>query len=266
MRFVVAVDMEGIACAYGPFGGGVEDSFNIASVRKQATREADAAARALFACGAEEVIVWDNHGRGCSLDYDELDERCKIGIGATVDTRYPILDNSFAGVVLIGYHARASAENAVLAHTYSSVAYQYIKVNGMELGEIGLDAAVAGAYGVPVIFVSSDDKGVAEAKSILPWIETVETKQSFAYTRIVSKHPKTVVKEIFAGVQNAVKRLAEMKCFDVPGPVDVEIRYRRMDAAKHAKSIDMDGNPFAFKDGYTRTGKLKKVEDVLVRL
>lgn len=266
MKFVVAVDMEGIACAYGPLGGSVEDSFNIASVRRQATREADAAAKALFACGAQEVIVWDNHGRGCSLDYDALDERCKIGIGATVGTRYPVLDQSFSGIVMIGYHAMASAENAVLAHTYSNVNYQHIKVNGTELGEIGLDAAIAGAYGVPVIFVSSDDKGIAEAKGLLPWIETVETKQSFSYTRIVSKHPKMVVKEIFTGVQNAVSRLHEMKCFDIPEPIEVEVRYRRSDAAKHANIIDMDGNPFSFQDAYIRTGRLKRVEDILIRL
>ena len=263
MKFIVAVDMEGIACAYGPFGGGVEDSFNILSVRRQATREAAAAARALFDQGAGEVIVWDNHGRGCSLDYDELDERCKIGIGATVDTRYPILDGSFDGVVLIGYHARASAQDAVLAHTYSSQNYQSVKVNGKELGEIGLDAAIAGSYGVPVIFVSSDDKGVAEAKEILPWIEAVETKQSFAYTRIVSKHPRAVVKEIYQGVTKAVERIGEMKPFAIPGPVDVEIRYRRLDAAKHAKCFDMEGRPFGFLDGYTRVGKLRKVEDIL---
>ncbi len=57
MKFLVAVDLEGIACSYGVLGGSIEDSFNIAFVRKQASLEADAAARALFDCGAEEVVV-----------------------------------------------------------------------------------------------------------------------------------------------------------------------------------------------------------------
>ena len=92
MKFLVAVDLEGVACAYGPYGSSIEDAFNIAFVRKQASREADAAVRALFDSGAEDVIVWDNHGRGCSLDYELLDERCRIAIGSTVETRYPGLD------------------------------------------------------------------------------------------------------------------------------------------------------------------------------
>lgn len=266
MKFMVAVDLEGVACAYGPREGSVEDSFNIEFVRKQATREADAAVRALFECGANEVIVWDNHGRGCSLNYEELDERCKIAIGSTVGNRYPVLDNTFAGVVMIGYHAMASNGEAVLAHTYSSVKYQHIKVNGVELGEVGIDGAIAGEKGVPVIFVSGDDKCVAEAKDIMPWIETVETKQSFAYTRIISKHPKTVIKEIYDGVQHAVKRIDEMKCFRVKTPVDIEVRYRRTDMATHAKLVDMNGNFFELSDAYTRVGTLKILENLLLIL
>lgn len=97
----------------------------------------------------------------------------------------------------------------------------------------------------------------------MPWVEAVETKQSFAYTRIISKHPKAVVKEIYDGVTKAVKQINKMKRFTLQEPVEVEIRYRRLDAAKHAKNIDMNGNHFAFKDGYTRVGRLKKLEDIL---
>lgn len=263
---MVAVDLEGVACAYGPMGESIESAFNIEFVRKQATKEADAAVRGLFACGAEEVIVWDNHGRGCSLNYDDLDERCKIAIGSTVETRYPVLDDSFTGVVLIGYHAMASNAEAALAHTYSSKKYQYIKINGKEYGEVGMDGAIAGAKGVPIILVSGDDKCVAEAKAIMPWVETVETKQSFAFTRIVSKHPKAVVREIYEGVLNAVKRLGEMRCFTVTTPVTVEIRYQRTDQAVHAGLIDMDGKPFEMADGYTRKGRLASVEDIILRM
>ena len=266
MKFVVAVDLEGVACAYGPCGSNVEGAFNVDFVRKQATKEADAAARALFDCGADEVIVWDNHGRGCSLDYDMLDERCKIAIGDTVASRFPVLNDSFSGVLFIGYHAMASNGEAVLAHTYSSVKYQYIKVNGTEFGEVGIDGAIAGEKGVPVIFVSGDDKCVAESKEILPWIETVETKQSFAFTRIISKHPKAVINEIYNGVKNAVARIDEMQLFKVKTPVDIEIRYQRTDMATHAKLVDMNGDFFKSSDAYTRVGKFKSLENLILNL
>ena len=266
MKFIVAVDLEGVACAYAPYGESVEKAFNIEFIRKQATREAAAAVSALYDCGAEEVIVWDNHGRGCSLDYDMLDERCHIAIGATVETRYPILDSSFAGVLLIGYHAKASAGDAAIAHTFSSKEYQYIKINGKEFGEIGFDAAIAGEKNVPVIFVAGDDKTVKEAKEFLPWAETVETKKSFAYTRILSKHPKFVEKEIYENVKKAVGALDKMKCYKVDAPVMAEIRYKRTDAASHAKLVDMNGDNFEFEDAYTRKGMLKTIEDFIFRI
>jgi D-aminopeptidase len=51
----------------------------------------------------------------------------------------------------------------------SSLRYQWMKVNGVEVGEIAIDAAVAGELGVPVIFVSSDSAGIKEAKEFLPY-------------------------------------------------------------------------------------------------
>lgn len=264
MKFLISVDLEGVACAYAPYGSNVENAFNIEFVRKQATREADAAVRALFDSGAEEVIVWDSHGRGCNLDYDNLDERCKIAIGSTVESRYPGLDETFSGVILVGYHAKASDGEATLAHTFLSTEFQYIKINNVELGEVGMDAAIAGKMKIPIIFVSGDNRCIAEAREFLPWIETVETKHSFSYTRILSKHPKKVVEEIYEGVKKAVSRITEMKCFTVKEPIDVEIRYRRTDSAKHARLIDANGECFESIDGYTRKGTMRNLEDLIL--
>ncbi len=266
MKFIVAVDLEGVACAYGAYGDSVEKTFNIEFVRMQATREANAAVKALYDCGAEEVIVWDNHGRGCSLEHDNLDERCQIAIGYRGEERYPVLDDSFTGVLLIGYHAKASTGDAAMAHTYSSKDYQSIKINGREFGEVGVDAAIAGLKGVPVIFVSGDDKAVKEAKEFLPWIKTVETKKAFAYTGILSKHPKKAEKEIYETVKKAVEALDEMKCYVVDGPVELEVRYRRTDAAKLTRLVDMYGDYFEYDGAYTRKGRLKSIEEVITRI
>ena len=100
----------------------------------------------------------------------------------------------------------------------------------------------------------------------MPWIEAVETKQSFAFTRIISKHPKAVVKEIYDGVKNAVARLDEMQCFTLKTPVDVEVRYQRTDLATHSGLVDMNGEYFGFADAYTRVGTLKTAEDLFLRL
>jgi len=265
MKFLVAVDLEGVACAYGVLGATIEDAFNIAFVRKQATLEADAAVRALFDNGAEEVIVWDNHGRGCSLDYSLIDERAQFAIGGTTGTRFPVIEG-IDGLLLIGYHAMAGTMDAALAHTFDSKRYQEIRINQQPVGEIAIDAMVAGESGVPVIFVSSDDKGVAEAKKFLPWVSTCETKKSLANTRIISKHPAAAVKDIYRGVCEAVSRMSEMQICRMEGPFELELRFCRADECRNANLRDHQGKPFAFRDAYTRYGKLDRCEDAIFYL
>ncbi len=164
MKFVIAVDCEGPAGVVGAPGGSLNDApTQYEFARRQATAEASAAARGLFAAGAKQVIVWDTHGGGVNLVYEELDERCDIFHGAN-GGRLSMLDRSFSGLLFIGYHARDNTLAAPLAHTFSSARYQWIKINGREIGEMTVDAAVAGALGVPVLFVASDDKAVAVAR------------------------------------------------------------------------------------------------------
>ena len=86
MRFAIAVDLEGVACVVGDRSG-LGDGSNYDFAAKQGAREADAAARALFDMGTEQVIVWDNHGSGVNLDYDMIDSRCDIALGSGMPHR-----------------------------------------------------------------------------------------------------------------------------------------------------------------------------------
>ena len=81
-KYYIAVDCEGVACAVGARGEGLGTGKNYEFACLQATREANAAAKALFDAGAEEVMIWDAHGRGVNLQYDLLDKRCRILLGA----------------------------------------------------------------------------------------------------------------------------------------------------------------------------------------
>ncbi len=228
MNFIIGVDCDGPACVVGQAGRSLTFSGDYRFACGQATREADAAARALFDGGAEKVIIWDNHGSGANLEFDRLDPRCEIALGAGFPRRWPGLDESFAGALMVGYHAMEGTPGGVLAHTYSPLAYRWIKVNGREVGEIALDAAVAGELGVPVIFVASDRAGCDEAGRFLPWAETVATKQGAGTNAAFSKHPARAVEEIYQGVSRAVARIDEMKPFTFPGPVEMEFRFKRL--------------------------------------
>ena len=199
MKFMIAVDCEGAACVVGEPGCSLSSSRNMEFAREQATRETNAAIRALFDAGAQQVVVWDSHSLGANLVFDQLDSRCELLLGFGFGRRFPELDGTYAGVLMIGYHAMEGASNAVLAHTYSSGVYRAIYANGHKVGEIALDASVAGEVGVPLIFLASDDKGCEEALRFMPWIETVVTKRGYGRNCANSKHPAIVEKEILEG-------------------------------------------------------------------
>ncbi len=235
MKFMLAVDCEGVACVVGEPGTSLSHSANMEFARQEATRETNAAIRALFENGAEQVVVWDNHGDGANLLFEQLDARCEIVLGTGFARRFPQLDASYAGVLLLGYHAKAGSSCGVLAHTYCSAAYRCIRVNGLEMGEIALDAAVAGALGVPVLCAVSDRQGCTEALHHMPWLETVVTKEGFGRHCARSRHPAVVENEIEHAVQRAIRTLMEKKPFTFPAPLQMELQFTTWSRCLKAK-------------------------------
>lgn len=254
MNFAIACDLEGIAGVIGfPKEGLGTKSKQYQFAIKQAVREINSAAMALYDSGADKVYVWDNHNGSLNLDYMELDKRVDIVAGVGAKHRWPgLYDKDISGVLLIGYHPMADTYAGILSHTCSSVTYQYVKLNGQSVGEIEIDAASAGRLlEAPVIFAASDDKAIAQAKDSLPWISTVVTKEAIGRNLAVLKHPLRVVDEIYDSVKNAVANIKNMKLYDITDPVEVEMRFLRLeDAEKVYKSKTRDVellDPFTVK-------------------
>jgi len=258
LKFMIAVDCDGPACVVGEPGKALSNSRDMVFAREQATRETDAAARALFDSGAEKVVVWDNHGFGANLVFDRLDRRCEVLLGTGFGRRFPMLDETYVGVLMIGYHAMEGTPSAVLAHTYSPDAYRAIRVNGQIVGEMALDASVAGEFGVPLIFVASDTKGCNEALRFMPWIEAVATKVGFGRNCAHSMHPAIAEEEIYRRVHRAVERLDAMQPFTFSNPIEIEIEFKRFIQALKAR-IRRPG--WKYVDRKCLRGKLGSMEE-----
>ena len=261
-KYYVAVDLEGLAGVAGEFGAALGQGRQYEFATREGVKEANACARALFDMGADEVVVWDNHGTGLNLDYDQLDPRCKVALGSGFNARFPGMNESYAGILLIGYHAREATPNAVLAHTYSSKVYQGYVLNGKTVGEMEIDAAFAAEWGVKVLFVASDAAGVAQAKESFPWIETVVTKEGFGWHGTVSLHPQEAQRQIYEAVKKAVERENEMEAYSLQCPIEAKIRFKRMDEANAAKLYDINRQPFGYEDAFTRVGTIASVRQL----
>jgi D-amino peptidase len=135
----------------------------------------NACIEACFAAGATEVVIRDHHGSGTNVDPEAIDRRAKLIQGKTPKNRFKDIEGS-AAIILLGYHAKALTPGGTLAHSYSSASIQGMWLNGREVGEIGVDAAIAAEHNVPVVMVSGDDKCCAEAQAWIPGVVTCQTK------------------------------------------------------------------------------------------
>jgi D-amino peptidase len=126
------------------------------------------------------VSVFDEHWFGRNIDIARLPRGVRAGCG-----KPPYradwaggLDASCAGLILQGFHSMEGAGH-LLSHTYEPD-FKAIHINGKLVGEIGMETAVAGDFGVPLVMVVADSAGTAEARALVPGVVTVDTKISRA--------------------------------------------------------------------------------------
>ncbi len=165
-KLFVRCDVEGASGVVSPEQvDGAERAFG----RRMLMADLKALIEGLRQGGASEVLVYDGHGEGINVDPAELPAGAML-----VSGRPPYrpdwiggLDETFAGLILLGAHAAAGSESALLPHTYDA-GIVALRANGRELGEIGLEAAVAGDAGVPLLMVTGDAAAVAEGCALAP--------------------------------------------------------------------------------------------------
>jgi D-amino peptidase len=178
-----------------------------AEARHLLAGDVNSAIAGAFDAGCSEVTVNDAHSSGFNFPMAEMDPRAEYVTGGPRRTRLLGLDATYDAVVLIGYHARAGTANAVMDHTMSSANWSRLTVDGLEIGEIGMEAMYAGHFGIPVIFVSGDGATVAEAQSLLGnTVETVCVKEGHTRTCARCIHPARAHELIRSGVARAVSR------------------------------------------------------------
>ena len=132
------------------------------------------------------------------------------------------LDNSFDGVIFIGYHAMAGTENGFLAHTGSG-SVKGLWINGTEVGEGGLNLFFAGAIDVPVILASGDKAFSEEIKKLIS-TRTVITKEAIGASAARLKHPDMVKQDLREQTTAAIKDIKNAKIFAVKDPVEFKMK------------------------------------------
>ncbi len=259
MKFLICVDLEGVAGIVGEPGKTLSKSRDFDAACLEGCQEVNACAKGLFDAGAQEVWVWDNHNGSLNLPLRELDGRCLRVCGTGEPRRLSFADGSFDGALLVGYHAMEGTPNGVLAHTYSSVSYRGWRLNGRETGEIGFDAGILGEKGIPLLFISSDAAGVAEARKECADVVIVETKQGITRNMAVCRSSDSVCKEIEEKMKDVLEGVKRIHPVRQEPPLRVDIEFQRMDKADEFCKRD---RRFTRTDAYTCSITINQLSEI----
>jgi D-amino peptidase len=240
-KLYISADMEGVVGAVtdeqlGPSG------FEYQRFRQFMTDEVNAAIEAAFDSGADEILVSDSHGNGQNLLIDQLPNNVRVvrswprrlGMMAGVD-------ETFDGVIFLGYHTSTTNTEGVRAHTMSSANLTSVKLNGVPVPEAGFNAAIAGHFGVPVVMISGDDAIVEEARQIVGDIEGAVVKRALGFHSAETLTPAAALDRIRAKVKVAVGRISEFRPYRLEGPIELEVsmkNYRPIELLGYLPNVE----------------------------
>jgi D-amino peptidase len=249
MKIMMGVDLEGITGVVSREHTAVAGRLYGRAVELM-VGDINAAVAGLIGAGADEIIVWDNHAGSFNAPFAKLHPGAKYLRGSGPNRlRWPFLDEGVDGLILLGYHAKAGTAHAVLEHTMSSASWLRLTVNGRQIGEIGIDGALAGAVGVPVIMVSGDDKLCAEGSELFgPELVSVCVKHARSRHGALCLSPQRSADLIRSGAVEAVKRIDKVPPLDLGSPAVVELAFKHTD---HADAADLRAFEGRRVDGYT---------------
>lgn len=251
LKIYISADMEGVGGVStrrqsSPSGAEYE------KFRRLMTLEVNAAVDGAFDAGASEVLVSDSHGNAENLDIELLDSRAQL-IRAWPRPLGMVhgVDASFDAVVFIGFHAR-EGDAGVLAHTF--IGNVAMKLNGQLVSEASFSAAIAGHFGVPVVFLSGDQVITSDARRQLGPIEVAVVKEAIGYHAAKMLHPQEVRRLIRVGVERGIKQRDNVVPFAMDGPVTLEMRWEQpvmaeiVSLMKGAERLDGMTTTFTGKD------------------
>jgi D-amino peptidase len=226
LKVYISADMEGVVGAVtgdqlGPSG------FEYGRFRQIMTNEVNAAIEAARAMGATEILVSDSHGNGENLLIEEL----PADIQLVRSWPRPLMmmegiDESFDAAIFIGYHASTTNTQGVRAHTISSASLTAVRLNGVEMMEASINAAIAGDFGVPVVMISGDDATVEEARRIIGDVEGAVVKWSYGFHSARTIMPEASYALIDERVRAALGRLDDFEPYRMEGPIELEISFK----------------------------------------
>ncbi|MEA2614184.1 MAG: D-amino peptidase, partial [Chloroflexota bacterium] len=221
VKVFIVSDMEGVAgIVKWQQVDGSEEKRSYHEGRKLYTEEINAAVRGAKSAGAKEIVVMDCHGAGGewtfnSLVPEQLDPSCEYVVQNDWTEYTELLEQGCDAALFVAMHAKAGTPDGVLSHTVSGQAWRDLQFNGVSVGETGINAALCGQWGCPVLLVTGDEAVCKEATSLLgDGLTTVAVKRGLGRFSARQLTPLKARELIEDGAKRALKVLSAVKPYD----------------------------------------------------
>lgn len=223
LKVFVSVDMEGIS-GVGTSAMTSSSGKDYAVARRLMTEDVNAVIATILSRGPAEIVLNDSHGDMQNIHHLELDPRVTYIQGSMKPWgMVEGLDTTFDAAIFVGYHARAGTPNGFLAHTGTG-SVKGVWLNGVEVGEGGMNAAFAGEHGVPVILASGDSVFAEQFTALVP-AQAVVTKWAVTPASARLRHPARVRQDLVEATRRALDGLASAEPYVIGQPVTVRMRF-----------------------------------------
>jgi len=242
MRVHVISDMEGVAgiVKWEQVEGGAA---MYEEGRRLYTEEINAAVRGAKAAGATEIVVMDCHGAGGGWSFNSLlpellDSDCEYVVQEEWTSYTGFLESGCDAALFVGMHAMNGAPYGVLNHTVSGQEWQNLSFNGTLVGETGINAALCGTWGVPVLLVTGDRATCDEASALLgQGVTTVAVKEGlgrYSARQFPARRARELIEE---GSKRALQNLSAVQPYDPGSPCAIEVEYKVTSAVDKLRRV-----------------------------
>jgi D-amino peptidase len=230
MRVHIIADMEGVAgiVKWEQVTGGHQ---LYEEGRRLYTEEINAAVRGARAAGADEIVVMDCHGAGGPWSFNSLlpellDAGCEYVVQEHWTEYTALLEAGCDAALLIGMHARAGRRDGILNHTVSRESWQNLWFNQTLVGEVGINAALCGAWGCPVLLVTGDQAVCDESRALLgDGLTTVVVKTAlgrFSARQFPARRSRELIEE---GACRALADLDAVPPYRPESPTEIRVEF-----------------------------------------
>jgi D-amino peptidase len=250
VKVFISCDIEGVSGVVEASRQTSPEGRDYGRARELMTGEANAAIAGAVRAGASEIVVNDSHGPMTNILIEKLDPAATLITGAPKPlSMMQGIGRDCQAAIFVGYHAKMG-EVGVLSHTISGGSVANVWVNDIPVGETGINAGLAGYFGVPVVLVCGDDVVGKEAQSLLPNVRTATVKWAVTRTSARCLAPEKAREVIENAAFEALSNLKSARVWLPESPVTFKIEFKDAGQAGNAARLPysnvIDGRTLSF--------------------